>query len=223
MTLVQRFIAWWLDYAYAGYWTVRHLLGGNDATRFLGGDRSPVLVLPGVYETWQFMRPVAERLHAAGHPVYVVPGFGHNSGTIPEMAARAQKYLETVDLRGVIIVAHSKGGIIGKHMMIVDDVDRRVTCVIAVNSPFGGSRYARFARSSPLREFLPTAETLQLLAKNAVVNTRITSIYSQYDPVLPDGSFLDGATNVELPVGGHFRLLATPLLLDAVQAALPHG
>src|SRR5690606_6142620 len=60
--------AWWwaLDYAYAAYWQVRAVGGRTPGRELLGGDRRPVLVLPGVYETWQFLRPMVDALSAAG-------------------------------------------------------------------------------------------------------------------------------------------------------------
>ena len=58
--------------------------------------------------------------------------------------------------------------------------------------------------------------TIRALARNAEVNSRITSIYAEWDPIIPNGSFLEGATNLELPSRGHFRLLDRPDLLDAV-------
>ncbi|MFZ2963405.1 MAG: hypothetical protein WA006_01835 [Rhodoglobus sp.] len=38
-----------------------------------GGTRHPVVLVSGVWEPWQFLRGIGERLHEAGHPVHVVP------------------------------------------------------------------------------------------------------------------------------------------------------
>ena len=38
------------------------------------GDKRPVVILPGVYETWHYLRPVAEALNRAGHPIHLVHG-----------------------------------------------------------------------------------------------------------------------------------------------------
>jgi pimeloyl-ACP methyl ester carboxylesterase len=71
-----------------------------------------------------------------------------------------------------------------------------------------------------LREFLPTHETIRALAENAEVNSRITSIFSEWDPIIPNGSVLEGATNIELPWRGHFLILDRPDLLAAVAEAV---
>ncbi len=220
MNWLVRGFAWWLDYVYVGFWQLRHALGGRDPSRYLGGDRESILLLPGVLETWQFLRPVAERMHRLGHPVYVVPSFGYNTGSIPAMAALAEAFLVENDLRQVTIIAHSKGGLIGKHLMVVDDTDARIRAMIAINAPFGGSRYARYLPGRDLRALSPTGETLVMLAANAVANARITSIFAEFDPHIPEGSHLQEARNVRLPVSGHFRPLGTEEVLRAVQDAV---
>jgi pimeloyl-ACP methyl ester carboxylesterase len=188
--------------------------------RYLRGDRAPVLLLPGVYETWQFLRPVAERLNARGHPIHLLTQLGYNRLTVAASATVAQRYLDEYDLTGVILVAHSKGGLIGKHMMVTDDTDGRIAQLVAVNSPFGGSSLARYAPVKALRAFSPANQTVLTLAANLAANSRITSIYSRLDPLIPGGSRLEGATNVELSVVGHFKPLGSSELFDAIEHAI---
>ncbi|MCU1513700.1 MAG: alpha/beta hydrolase [Microbacteriaceae bacterium] len=201
----------------------RHLLRGGDLhDRYSTGDGAPVLLLPGVYETWQFLRPVADHLHALGHPIHILAQLGYNRLTVVDSAALAQHYIDQNDLHSVVLMAHSKGGLIGKHMMVTDDTGGRVARLIAVNSPFGGSSLARYAPVRTLRAFLPTDATVMTLAANLAANARITSIYSRVDPIIPNGSRLEGAVNIELPMVGHFRPLGSPLLFDAVDGAVGH-
>jgi len=203
---------------------LRHALVRQDPKgRYPGGELSPVLILPGVYETWQFLRPVADHLHALGHPVHLLPELGYNRRDIPETAAIAQRYLAQNDLRDVVLVAHSKGGLVGKHMMVGDDLEGRISSLIAVNSPFGGSSLARWAPNRTLRAFSPKDETLATLAANLEANSRIVSVYSRRDPLIPSGSRLDGATNIELPMVGHFTPLGSPQLLRVLDDALGHA
>ncbi len=169
-----------------------------------------------MYETWHFLEAVGAHLNGLGHPVHVVSTFGRNLRPIPEMAELARQYLIAEDLSDVVIVGHSKGGLIGKTLMLTDDGEARVRRMVAINSPFGGSDYAHILPLKTLREFEPTHETIVALAASAEVNSRITSIYSEWDPIIPNGSELAGATNIELPSRGHFRILDRPDLLDAI-------
>lgn len=208
-----------VDYAWA--WRLRAAaLRASDPARLLGGDLQPVLLLPGVYETWRFLEPIGRHLHSLGHPVHVVPTFGRNLRPVPEMAALAAQYLGEVQLTNVRIVAHSKGGLIGKTLMLSADASARVTSMVAINTPFTGSDYAHLVPIRTLREFVPTHQTIVALAANAAANARITSIYSAWDPIIPNGSTLDGATNIELAVTGHFRILDRTDLFEAAAAAI---
>lgn len=210
----------WLDSSYASYWEVRHVLAPRHPNDFADGPLAPVLLLPGVYETWQFLQPIADRLNRRGHPIHVIPTFGYNVGSIPAMAALAQRYLDEHDLRGVMVVAHSKGGLIAKHMMVSDDTSHRIAQLIAVNTPFGGSPLARYAIRRVFREFAPTDVTVTALGARIDVNARITSIFSAEDPIIPGGSELAGATNIPLPLIGHFRLLSSPLVFEQIEKVL---
>jgi pimeloyl-ACP methyl ester carboxylesterase len=206
-----------VDYAWA--YRVRALsLRGHDPANLRSGTGRPILLLPGVYETWHFLEAAGSHLHGIGHPVHVVPGFGRNLQPIPEMAGQAREYLDATGLQDVVIVAHSKGGLIGKTLMLAEG--SRVASMVAINSPFAGSDYAHLVPIRTLREFVPTHETIVSLAGSAEVNAHITSIYSSWDPIIPNGSALEGAVNIELPVTGHFRILDRPDLLDAVTRAV---
>jgi hypothetical protein len=208
-----------VDYSWA-YRVRATALRMHDPSRLAHGARRPVLLLPGVYETWHFLEAVGEHLNGLGHPVHVVPTFGRNVRPIPVMAELAGDYVEANDLKDVAIVAHSKGGLIGKTLMLADDRGLRISCMVAVNTPFAGSNYAHLVPIRTLREFVPTHQTIVTLTSAASVNGHITSVYSSWDPIIPNGSVLAGATNVELPVAGHFRILDRADLLAAVERAV---
>lgn len=201
----------------------KNLVGRTPSVRYDRGELAPVLLLPGVYETWQFLRPVADRLSALGHPIHTVRELGYNRLSIIASAELAQRYLDQKNLTGVVIVAHSKGGLIAKRMMVTDDSAGRIDRLVAINTPFGGSALADWAPVRSLRAFSPQDETLMTLAANRTANARITSIYSRLDPLIPGGSELAGATNVCLSMVGHFRPLAAPALFAEVERAIALG
>jgi triacylglycerol lipase len=184
---------------------------------YTAGTLRPVVILPGVYETWHFMKPIADELNRRGHPVHVVHAIGFNRDPIPATAQIVARELAALELHDVALVAHSKGGLIGKHLMAFDDPGGRVDRLIAIAAPFGGSRMARYMLGSTLRAFLPGDPVIRSLSGELAVNSRITSIYPRYDPNIPEGSRLDGATNIELPHWGHFRIL---IAADAIAAVV---
>ena len=47
------------------------------------GSERAVVILPGVYETWHFLRPIADELNRRGHPVHVMHAHGLQPGSDP--------------------------------------------------------------------------------------------------------------------------------------------
>jgi hypothetical protein len=221
--VIRRAVWWWLDYAYAGWWQVRSVLPGARPSRFLDGDRRPVVIIPGIYETWRFMQPIVTKLHDAGHPVHVMTALRHNRRPVADSAAIIADYLASHELRDVVIVAHSKGGLIGKFLMLDAEVGDRITGMVAVCTPFSGSRYARLMLMPSLRAFSPREPTTLRLAEERAINACIRSVFGLFDPHIPEGSELPGAENVRVPVGGHFRILGDQRTVDLVLDAAANG
>ncbi|WP_354235132.1 alpha/beta hydrolase [Arthrobacter sp. UYEF3] len=215
---------WWaLDYVYAVGRQLRSAVSRVSPDEFLSGTGRPVLVIPGIFEDWRFMLPLIRNLHEAGHPVHVVTVLQRNRLAVPKAAALIADYLRDRDLTDTLIVAHSKGGLIGKFAMTSLDPKLRIAQMVAVASPFSGSRYAGLMLLPSLRALSPRdAVTLQL-SREQRINERITSIYGLFDPHIPEGSVLPGARNVQLDTGGHFRILAHGVTLRTVlaEAAAP--
>jgi pimeloyl-ACP methyl ester carboxylesterase len=217
--LAKRGTWWLLDYLYAGRRQLRSLLPGRIPESFRDGTSPPVVILPGIYESWRFMQPLVAAVNEAGHPVHVMTVLQQNRRPVAASAELIADYLEKEDLRNVVIVAHSKGGLIGKHLMLDPRTADRVQSMVAICTPFSGSRYARLMVLPSLRAFSPRNATTLRLAAELGANERITSIYGTFDPHIPEGSELPGARNIRLPVAGHFRILGEP---DTVAAVLEH-
>ncbi len=217
MASLGRILSWWgNDYLYAARWQVRGTLRPGRRETYASGELRPVVILPGVWEPWGFLGPLIDALHTAGHPVHVVPALGRNSRPVADAARVVAGFIEENDLHDVVLVAHSKGGLIGKYLMSELDTDDRVTSMVAICTPFAGSDYARYMTSRTLRAFSPSDPTTLLLLANLETNARITTIAGVFDPHIPNIVGLEGATNITIQDGGHFRLLDKPEVLGIV-------
>ncbi|MDN3309383.1 alpha/beta hydrolase [Microbacterium oryzae] len=216
--LLRRAVWWAADYAYAGLGQVRAITRRRSAREFRGGRLAPIVVIPGVYESWRFLTPLVVALHDRGHPVHVVEPLRHNRRPFDEGAEIVARLLDERDLHDVVLVAHSKGGLIGKRMMSATAAAWRVRGMVAIAAPFGGSRYARFLALPTLHAFSPRNAAILALARETEVNRRIVSVYARFDPHIPEGSELAGARNVVIETGGHFRVLAHPRVIAEVAA-----
>lgn len=210
---------WIRDYAYAAVWQLRSWLSRVDPASFLSGDGVPIVVLPGVYETWKFLQPLVTAVHARGHPVHVLPVLRNNRRPVAEAALQVADYLASRDLSGCVLLAHSKGGLVGKQVMADEVAGPRVAAMLAVATPFAGSRYGALMVGRTLRVFSPHSATILALARETAVNARIVSVWARFDPHIPEGSELAGAKkNVMLDTGGHFRVLAHPRVIAELAA-----
>jgi triacylglycerol lipase len=211
------------DYAAAVRWQaeyVRHRDAPDAWERPTRVAGPPVVLVPGVYERWTFLRPLAVHLHSRGVRVHVVPALGRNARPVESSAQLLGAYLAARDLRDVVLVAHSKGGLIGKLTMSRYDPDGRVARMVAVNTPFDGSTLARWTVAPALRAFRPAHPTIRALAAERAVNERIVNVQSRWDPHVPGGSTLPGAVEVELATPGHFHPLLDPRLRDVLADVL---
>ena len=222
-TLGQKLWGWLLDYGYVSYWMARAILGRSRTDQRLhpaSQPRSPVLLIPGVFESWRFMQPVADHLYRRGHPVHVLDQLGFNTGAIADMAVIVADYLDREGLEDVTVIAHSKGGLIAKQALAQPGTFARVRHLVTVNTPFSGSRYAAFILLPSVRMFAPNGPVIRALSLATAANQRVSSLYSVFDPHIPETSHLDGAENIVLSTIGHFRPLAAAQTLDLITEIL---
>jgi len=212
MSYLQRAGWWAADYAYAAAWQLRAFVDRRPPEVGAPGAGAPIVVLPGIYETWRFLQPLIDRIRREGHPVHVIAPLARNLRPVAEMADSVAEYLLEHDVRDAVLLAHSKGGLAGKLVMLGEQGER-VRGMLAVATPFGGSRYARLMLTRSLRALAPRHPSIAALSAQREVNSRIVSLYAGFDPHIPEGSELPGAKNVRLDTGGHFRVLAHPRVM----------
>ena len=94
MARFVRNAVWWIrDYAYAAAWQIRAFASRRVPEDYPEGNGRPVVALPGIWETWAFLRPILDPLHRCGHPIHVIPGLGLNGRPIDRTAKDVAAYL----------------------------------------------------------------------------------------------------------------------------------
>ncbi len=217
--MLRTAIWWTLDYLWAALVWVSTLFAPASPDHYAEGTGRSVVVLPGVYESWKFLRPLIVPLHRRGHAVHVVTALGHNRRPIADGASAVLDLLARRDLRDVVLVGHSKGGLVGKLAMLAD-ADGRIASMITICTPFHGSSRARLLPLPSISPLVPGHPSLVDLGDPDPVNARITSLATTFDEHVPEGSELPGARNVVVGVPGHFRPIGDPEVLAEVLALL---
>ncbi len=247
MPLHKKIGAWLVDYGYMLRGTLATVIHHTPPKHYLGHiveGKAPVILIPGILGRWSFMKHLGDRISLQGHPVYIVPGLGLNIYSVPTAAktlralvvhivpalghippkvgrgAQAvRELIEKENISGAILVAHSKGGLIGKYLLAHHNADNRVLGMVAIATPFSGSAMAKLVPHDSFRELRTDSEIIRDLEKHHAVNDRIISVIPEYDNHVwaERGSFLDGAAaNIEVPVSGHHKVVFSHAVLQAV-------
>lgn len=201
------------DYFFAVRKHIEAFVFPNSPDRYMKNaeaGKRPVILIPGVFEKWNFIKDVADELSARGHPIYVLDNnLGYNTKDIPGTAKLVRNLIDDKDLKDVVILAHSKGGLIGKYALAFYNKNERIKKMIAVATPFGGSKIVRFFPYKVLNRS-PISNDIKLLQEKGDVNDKITSIFGVFDNhVWPlDSCRLEGAKNIQLNIFGHHKILA---------------
>lgn len=179
----------------------------------------PVVLIPGFFERWGFLKYIADNLSNDGHPIYIVSELGSNLSMIAESAEMVRKLIEKENLRNVILIGHSKGGLIGKYLLCFLNDNNRIAKLIAIATPFSGSSFASYVPHRAFRDVQIHSSLVQRLQECTFVNNKIISIAPKFDNHIrsPKGSYLEGAINVTLPVQGHHAIVFDPKLIDVIK------
>ncbi len=172
-------------------------------------DKSPIILIPGIYEKWHFLKYIADPLSLKGHPVYVLEKLGYNTKEIKHAAQLLRELIDENNLQDVIILSHSKGGLIGKYLLAFLNQDKKIKKMITVATPFAGSYIVKYIPHRSAKELHPDSEIIKKLQENKEVNHKIVSIFGVFDNhAWPAQScFLEGAKNIEVNTYGHHKIL----------------
>ena len=178
-------IAYWIkDYVHALKMYMQTFTHKDAPEHYLGyidTAKVPVILIPGVNNKWHFLKKIADDISAIGHPVHVIKELGHNRIEINASAKIVRQMIDDNDMRNVVILAHSKGGLIGKEVLLNYNHDQRVIKMIAIASPFQGSTMASFVPDKAIKELSPASSIVQTQNKSVEVNKAIISIYGMYE------------------------------------------
>ena len=205
--------------------------------------KAPVILIPGILLRWSFMKHLGDHISLAGHPVYIVPGLksnlysipisakrlrtivvrvipklGHGAPNLPRSSEIIRGFLEKYNIKGAVLVAHSKGGLIGKYLLVHNNRDHRVKGMVAIATPFSGSSLAKLISHGSFKELRGDSAILHDLASHPLVNQQIISLIPQFDNHVwaEKGSFLEGAENIVVDVSGHHKILFDKEVQDKV-------
>jgi triacylglycerol lipase len=209
---MQIFKAWFLDTIFAICGFIQMYLYRNPPEKYLQHDEDksiPILIIQGYMDRWGFIKSLADKISDCGFQVYVLPELKNNLDDIASSANYVNKYILDKKLKNVIIVGHSKGGLIGKYLIVNEKDRNKIIGLISISTPFLGSRMANLFRFLKSNQFEPDNKLIKELWSHHEVNKRIIAIFPKVDNVVwTKKSYLEGAKeNIYLNTYGHHRIL----------------
>lgn len=227
MTVRATGLDWIIDYTYLIRGGVLIYLHRRPPEHYLGyiiEGKQPVILIPGASTQWGFLKPLGDYLSIQGHPVYVVQKLGNNLKDIPTSAQLVRELIDEENINGAVIVAHSKGGLIGKYLLEFHNKDNRVKGVVSIATPYFGSALANLVPwLDAYRELRVNSKMIKKLKGYQEVNKKIISIIPEFDNHIwaEGGSFLEGALdNIVVPVRGHHKVVFDKLVWRKVDEAI---
>lgn len=179
------------------------------------GKKGDILMIVGFNENWNFLNTIAESLNIKGYRIHF-PTFKTHA-TIEECTSLIIKYIEDFQLNDLVIVTHSKGGLIARNLLLSSD--DKIRNIIEIAAPNNGTIFGNLIFHN-LRELKPKSRQLQIL--DNFKTSKIINIYPKFDNhVIPNSSlFLEGAKNVGIDIVGHTRILESKELLTELDKIL---
>ncbi len=177
--------------------------------------KDPVILLAGITNTWRSLKKIGDKISLEGYPVYIVSRLGRNFRDIPTSAKIVEEIIDENNLKDIIVVAHSKGGLVGKYLLVHD---KRIKKLIAIATPFAGSIIVKLIPHKAFKELSPKSQIIADSNSHPEVNKNIVSIIPSFDNhVFPKGSsYLEGTKNIKVNIHGHHKILFVDEVVEKV-------
>lgn len=177
----------------------------------------PVVLIPGITERWPVMKKIGDTISSSGHNVFVVSELGDNLFSIDESVKIVENLIKKNSLNNVVLVTHSKGGLIGKQILL----DGRAERMIAISTAFSGANIAKVIPTKGFQELAPGSDVIKRLSVQVEVNNQIVSVVPRYDNYIINAGKLEGAENIVVDTAvGHYKSLEDDDLIRALNEKL---
>jgi triacylglycerol lipase len=223
---VDKIKVWLIDSVYAVYGFILMYLFWNPPRIYIKNSNSgkcPIIILPGYLVKWGFMKKIADEISSLGHPVYVIKELGNNIKDVAISAKIVSDFISKNKLKDVVIIGRSKGGLIGKYNLVHFNKENNVKGLIAIATPFHGSKLANFYKFIKSNEFSPDHPTIRELTMHPGVNKKIITINPSSDNIVlsEKSTELDGALeNIEVKVAGHHRIVFDKVTIKEIKSSI---
>ncbi len=172
---------------------------------------SNIILIPGYGCTYDYLMPLGNFLEKHGYKIHTPPEITPNIHKISYYVEKIKNYIEKNNLKNVILIGHSKGGIIARYLLKEEELKNKIKKAITISSPHKGSILAIYSRFNA-HELTPWSKTIRGINKQKDDLKNILNIYGIHDKiVIPNRSLhLPGAKNIKIEIKGHNKTISSP-------------
>jgi alpha-beta hydrolase superfamily lysophospholipase len=173
------------------------------------GKKGDIVLIHGVTEPWNFLFDIGDYLNKTGYKIHIIPELKDNSMPLISATQIVKKYILSHHFLNLILVCHSKGGLIAYDLLSDSRIDSLVKLVITISSPFHGTHVGKLHPAS--MELAPRSLVIKKLETIKTNKSKIHAIHSRIDNhSIPHSCLhLEGAHNYQLDILGHTRILVS--------------
>lgn len=177
------------------------------APMITGGDKLPVVIVPGFICRPAIYKKMQAAIHAAGHPCHVI-SLGYQVSNLLGKGRKLSAYMDEQGIEEAYVVAHSMGGLILTSAIVQGEKRFRhgwtlgsplfgtnivwviyalVAIIVALNISSGWSWamvLLAFYLSPGLRQMMPKSDFLEFTSKHYDEMQNITSVFCEFDNIV---------------------------------------
>ena len=183
------------------------------------GNNGDVILIHGAHAQWVSLEKIASTVHEQGYRIHIVKKLGTNTKPVVAATDDVADYIKVNDLKDVIVIGHSKGGIVAINLLKDPTVAKRIKKVINIAGPLKGSLLAWVFPST--RELLPSSDLIKHYSQG-IDTKKIINLYPRIDnDIIPNKSLLgENCVNKQIDVFGHIRIVEARQTIDEIRSLL---
>lgn len=210
-----------LEYLLIGKLHLQSILMSKSSASWSKGNKGDVILIPGFNSTWVSLQTIADNLNKLGYRIHTIQEFNSNFLLIDKCVKILDKYIKDNDLKDVVLLSHSKGGIIAKRFMDTAKNGNKVRHSISIATPYNGTLFGHL-RALSLKEFMPSNKVIKDVIGIKTNNHKIINLYAEFDNhIIPNkNAILSGARNIMVSVVGHTRILESQSTIQEINKLL---
>lgn len=195
------------------YSITKYFISHKIPTYWANGDKGDVILVPGFADDHIFLMKIGEELNKNGYKIHSatqsIKGFNTTTLSVQELATKLAGYIAQNNMTNIILVGHSKGGIVAKYLLEnFGQISDKIKNVFTIASPHQGTIFA-YVGIFHLHQLTPGSNLIKTLKTQTANTHKITNIYPKFDnTIVPNKNLiLDGAINQQIKIVGHTRIL----------------